>query len=224
MSNRRRMVMAWIGTFAVLALAAPAAACDCLPPGAPGEELQQADAVFTGRVVGIRRAGGPNSHQLRVDLTVRRSWKGVAVEQMSVITENSGAACGFDFHSGTEYLVYALWNRESGDFECSLCSRTAPVSRAQEDLHAFGAPVYAVPPEREEQVRLVLLEEQARERQREEQARLDRRARHYQQIFWLLAGLVALLGAIATALVVRSLNRSRNPQIVAAGDAAPPRR
>ena len=73
-----------------------------------------------------------------VTMEVFRFWKGVSQNQLSLYTASGGeASCGFDFKDGEEYLVYA--NDSDGDLYVSLCSRTASLALAQEDLNVLGA-------------------------------------------------------------------------------------
>ena len=67
---------------------------------------------------------------------VKQAWKGVAGEQITVVTVPSEAACGYEFRVETAYLVYA---RMSPDLELSvpmtgLCDRTKPLREAQEEI------------------------------------------------------------------------------------------
>ncbi|MBT8469118.1 MAG: hypothetical protein KJN97_10245, partial [Deltaproteobacteria bacterium] len=54
-------------------------------------------------------------------------------------TAGSSAACGYTFVKGETYLVYA--DRDEADpMRVSLCSRTALVADAEEDLDFLGKP------------------------------------------------------------------------------------
>jgi hypothetical protein len=120
----------------LLALAVPGArsarACSCLVPPPPREALDQADAVFVGTVAGIRREEGAYVVRFRVDHRL----KGSADREVTVRTAESSAACGYYFRERKQYLVYAHATEEG--LGVSLCSRTARVADAAEDLKALG--------------------------------------------------------------------------------------
>jgi hypothetical protein len=118
--------------------ASEAQACSCLKLS-PSEGFAASQAVFTGEVIAI----GPNETTkfggLEITLRVKQVWKGALQEQVEVHTAGSSAACGYRFVQGTTYLVYAV--RDDADpLRVSLCSRTARVEDAQEDLDFLGKP------------------------------------------------------------------------------------
>ena len=51
-------------------------------------------------------------------------------------TPSYGAACGYPFKEGQEYIVYAYEKEEP--FKVDLCSQTKPLSKASEDLALLG--------------------------------------------------------------------------------------
>lgn len=132
---------------AVLLWLAPAAAaaCTCAPPAPVMESLRDADAVFVGRVLEI--TGRRSSGAVLVRLAVERAWKGAESAEILVWTESTTAACGYPFRVGGRYLVYG-WHAEGRRAPragkdavwTSVCSRTAPVQAAQNDLEALGPP------------------------------------------------------------------------------------
>lgn len=148
--------------------AAPAEACTCIPNPPPRQALEQADAVFAGRVVSIagRETGegegddGPGASRffprLEVVLQLEKIWKGAQEltgddptdATVTVTTASQSAACGYGFQVEGRYLVYAFRQRmeEAGEPEwtTSLCSRNAPIGKAAEDLEALGPPEWAV--------------------------------------------------------------------------------
>lgn len=119
----------------------PADRCKCIPPPPPREAIAQSDAVFTGVVARVeeRRRSGKDAEWavLEVTLAVTRRWKGPAADTLVVRTATDSAACGVEFVAGEEYLVYA---DGKGTLATDSCSRTAPVSRAGEDVEALGPP------------------------------------------------------------------------------------
>jgi hypothetical protein len=129
--------------FAVLALApvCPAYACSCIPPAPPLDSLAEAAAVFQGEVVevgALEAEGGVvnTADMVQVTFKVNQVWKGDIAETTTLTTAGSSASCGVEFQSGQTYVVYA--HMLEGQLNASLCSRTAPVDLAAEDLEALG--------------------------------------------------------------------------------------
>lgn len=115
----------------------PAHACSCMAPPPPQEALEQSDEVFTGEVVEISEISGQS---LSVRFSVSEVWKGVEQREIEVATPNNSAACGFSFEEGGEYLVYTNENMggRGTDTSTGLCSRTADLANAGDDLDALG--------------------------------------------------------------------------------------
>jgi hypothetical protein len=86
----------------------PVIACECMLPPTAWVELHQADAVFIGRVVHIKRfedplAADPYSAVMEVKLKVRKGLKGV--QSKEVVVRSASRGCGsFVFEKGREYL------------------------------------------------------------------------------------------------------------------------
>ena len=110
----------------------------------PAEEIDKFDAVFAGRVVSIEHSFDPNklpSHgdHTTIGFQVSAVWKGAVNQGVAVTTPPTGGSCGFAFEEGEEYIVYAYDNADSdGGYSVNICSRTALLVDAQEDLDAFG--------------------------------------------------------------------------------------
>ena len=119
-------------------------ACSCVVPGSPSEEIDKFDAVFAGRVVSIDHSFDPNrppSHgdHTTIGFRVSAVWKGAVTEDMDVTTPPTGGSCGFAFEEGQEYIVYAYDSAYADEgYSVNICSRTALLAHAQEDLDAFG--------------------------------------------------------------------------------------
>ncbi len=114
-------------------------ACSCIPNPPPREAFEQAGLVFAGRVLDIRDASEaeyPGS--LDVTLEVERPFKGVFIETIKVRTARHSASCGFPFEEGERYLVYTDAS-DDGVVRASLCSRTASLLDARDDLIVFDA-------------------------------------------------------------------------------------
>jgi MYXO-CTERM domain-containing protein len=105
----------------------------------PSEGLSSSHAVFTGEVTGIEPNEATRFGGLEITLRVKEVWKGAVEAEVKVRTAGSSAACGYNFVKGETYLVYAL-NDDADPMRVSLCSRTALVENAKEDLDFLGKP------------------------------------------------------------------------------------
>lgn len=108
-----------------------ARACSCAPPPPPLVALDQALAVFSGKVTRI------SANRSLVWLEVHRAWKGVKEPEMLVSTASHEAACGFPFRIGEHYLVYAT-GQNGPMLRTGLCSRTKRLAEAAADLAELG--------------------------------------------------------------------------------------
>lgn len=86
---------------------------------------------------------------------VVKAWKGVFEREVYMYTANGGASCGYSFEPGKEYIVYGrirstermegyLWpasETESLIGMVSLCSRTRPLWRAEDDFTDLPEPM-----------------------------------------------------------------------------------
>ena len=134
-----------MGVFLFLGNPATVHACKCVQPGTPSEELEKFSAVFAGEVTSIQhsydaKAGfaSPGDHTT-VGFEVSAVWKGTVHEEMYITTPPTGGACGFTFDEGEEYIVYAYDSAyPEGGYATGICSRTALLSNAQEDVDALG--------------------------------------------------------------------------------------
>jgi hypothetical protein len=120
------------------ALGADAHACSCMKL-TPAEGLSSSHAVFTGEVISIAKNEATQFGGLEVTLRVGKVWKGDPPAEVKVRTAGSSAACGYPFVEGKTYLVYAVHD-EADPLRVSLCSRTALLEDAAEDLEFLGRP------------------------------------------------------------------------------------
>ena len=112
-------------------------ACSCVPPGTPEAELAGSSLVFRGTVTSIGTLD--EGERLSIDFDVETVWKGPQFETITLSTQSDSAACGYPFEAGVDYVVYSWDGADVG-----LCSRTAPVELAGEDLAAFDGDVQSV--------------------------------------------------------------------------------
>ncbi len=120
-------------------------ACKCVVPGSPSEEIEKFDVVFAGRVLSVHHSFDPNalsyspSDITTVGFSVSTVWKGAVEENITLTTPPTGGSCGFAFVEGAEYVVYAYKAAEHvPNLSANICSRTALLQEAQEDVDAFG--------------------------------------------------------------------------------------
>ena len=114
-------------------------ACSCVAPWPPTEALAGATAVFVGKVSNLDVSTGlltSTADPVEVTFQVSKVWKGPVHSTLLATTARSGASCGYGFERGQEYLVYARGTET--ELEVSLCSRTQPLSAADEDLAVLG--------------------------------------------------------------------------------------
>lgn len=111
-------------------------ACSCMQPGPPAEASAGAVAVFAGTVNSISPAN-PATGAVLVTFDVQQTWKGPEGPQLTIVTSDNSASCGYAFAQGEEYLVYGY--AQEGQISTGLCSRTAPLASAGEDLAFLGA-------------------------------------------------------------------------------------
>jgi hypothetical protein len=118
--------------------APPALACSCMYPGPPCQAYWNSPVVFAGTPLGgaeieVDRDGGKVSQRLfrfRVD----EAFRGVEGKEVEVLTGAWGGDCGYDFKPGTKYLVYGYAVKGKPWVGTGICSRTRPLSEADEDL------------------------------------------------------------------------------------------
>ena len=115
-------------------------ACSCFPKPLPTDAVAQADAVFAGKVEKVEPVVSRVSSFRRIKITVTSVWKGDREAATEIFTALDGAACGYDFQVNATYLMYAYKN-ESGRLQTDICTRTALISRAREDLDYLGPAV-----------------------------------------------------------------------------------
>ena len=126
----------------------PAFACSCAPPLPPQQELAESSAVFAGEVVATEELnGGQPDSELVARVAVTEVWKGEVHEVVEVRTAADGAMCGVGFEVGREMLIYAGVG-DDDRFGTHLCTRTASLDRAEEDLAALGPGDAPLPGER----------------------------------------------------------------------------
>lgn len=147
MNTESRVFRALLVLIGVIVLSSSASACSCLPPGPPAEERNASDAVFAGTVDAITDSTTGEfmspAQDKTVTFAVSTVWKGPEQETVDVVTADSSASCGFPFEEDASYLVYA--DRADDRLTVSLCSRTAQLENADEDVAALGDGISLAP-------------------------------------------------------------------------------
>lgn len=115
-------------------------ACSCAIMLSPEEEFSRSYAVFAGKVTGIEEPP-PRKFQSSIDpvkvtFDVKEAWKGNVDPTFTITTARSTVSCGFNFQVGQEYIVYA--DGDESLARVSLCSRTALLAGAEQDLQSLG--------------------------------------------------------------------------------------
>lgn len=106
-------------------------ACSCGDLASPTEELRISGTVFRGVATSVD--DDDLSREIRVKFAVLTVWKGEVDKEIIVFTGHGGGDCGYLFHEGVEYIVYASETNGVG-----ICGRTAPVLARERDLEELG--------------------------------------------------------------------------------------
>ena len=142
MTGKMRIYLLFVIIVSMLVIGTESAyACSCALPGPLDEELINASAVFTGKVVKLAEPIGgigpiSSADPIKVTFQVYTVWKGSVSQMTTITTARSGASCGYTFEKGGEYIVYADGSENS--LSVSLCSRTQPFDTAEDDLAILG--------------------------------------------------------------------------------------
>jgi hypothetical protein len=132
-----------IGAALLTTGATQVSACSCVGPIVACETAWTTDGIFVGKVLSVGRVAGtgdPRWLRRLVRFDVREAFKGVQPGEIEVVTGAGGGDCGYDFREGRTYLVYAHRNPATGQLGAGICSRTAPVEQAGEDLEYLRGP------------------------------------------------------------------------------------
>jgi len=132
---------------AVFAVSSPttAHACSCMAL-TPDEAFAQADAVFVGELVQVRRPTVMMSSmdESRFVFDVSAVYKGAVHHTQSIVTASDGASCGLELSVGTTTVVFAREegfeiSPEPGEYAAGLCDGTASLE-SMEIPASFGSP------------------------------------------------------------------------------------
>jgi len=129
----RSLLFVFLGAVLMVQSPGSALACSCMMPESVQQSVDDSSAVFLGTVEKISKT---NQWETSVTINVQEEWKGdVSVgADVTVVTANDSAACGYQFTEDAEYLVYAHRNETTGKLGVSLCSSTKTKAEAKDDL------------------------------------------------------------------------------------------
>ena len=140
-----RFIAGLLGMGVLLGLSLTGMACSCAPPLEIGEALEDAQAVFSGRVVGLRLVPLEEEdptlpagiEELEVSFAVQTVWKGETVETLVVRTGFTCCVCGYPFVIGAGYVVYACDSIDGG-LSTSFCTRTHLLDSQTNDVSVLN--------------------------------------------------------------------------------------
>lgn len=124
-------------------------ACTCAPypddlEKAVAMAYAQADVIFLGDVTSIRNLRFRALPQREARFVVHDRWKGSVSDATVVRTNDGEIACGYDFHKGRSYLVFAYWDPDHTLLTTSFCDLTRTEAEAKEViviLNRLGKPL-----------------------------------------------------------------------------------
>ena len=125
---------------ALCAVSSAAYACSCMAPPAPKIALEKSAAVFVGQVASVEKGQYGNTFQFKVS----KKWKGIDGDTASIVSASSSAACGINFDSDRDYLIYAFKTEGDPQLRTNLCTRTKRLTDAAADLAELGEPTTRV--------------------------------------------------------------------------------
>jgi hypothetical protein len=128
-------------------------ACSCAQIQPVCEAVWRADAVFLGTVVAIEPPSvfgiplaWPFPTERQVTFVIKEQFNGQTQKKIEIRTATGCCACGIDFQRGRDYLVYAHRNAETRTLQTSICTRTATVDKAADDLAYLRTLTSSTPP------------------------------------------------------------------------------
>lgn len=110
-------------------------ACSCMMPENPTAELEKADSVFQWTVTNIstQNPDAEFGKQNLVEFDIAGYWKW-NINNSTVTTQDSSAACGYNFEEGKDYIVYSWFDSDNDQHYVNLCSRTTTLENASDDI------------------------------------------------------------------------------------------
>lgn len=130
----KKILFIFILFFLSIGFSSQALACKCELLNT-SDAYSKADVVFSGIVASFFDREGNEQVYKDVEFVVYDSWKGNENDPrvVTISTETSSDACGFDFVEGREYLVYAFEGND-GKLYTNTCSRTTLLSLVPDEI------------------------------------------------------------------------------------------
>ena len=117
-------------------------ACSCTGALPPIQEMTEASAVFTGKVIKLTKLGTSEKYldfftgydvTIQVSVVIKgKALKNKVGSNVTIHTGAGGGDCGFDFEEGKEYLVYAYGNALK--LGTNICTRTSLLEETGEEV------------------------------------------------------------------------------------------
>jgi len=149
MKFRRFLILLSVATVLLTLSISDVKACDCMFGGSPPcEEYWRSEAVFAGKVIKkstfYAEEGEGNSRykyqQMLVRFSIEQAFKGVAGDEVEIVTGLGGGDCGYHFKDGERYVVYAIRSgRDKSRLYAGICNRIKLVAEAEADFAYFRA-------------------------------------------------------------------------------------
>jgi hypothetical protein len=117
--------------------AAEACSCAAYPDDleqAVAMAYAQADVVFLGDVLAMRKTVLGNLGQRELTFSVRERWKGSILDTTLLRTNIGELACGYKFKKHHSYLVFAHWDHERQHLSTSFCDLTRTEAEAKDAI------------------------------------------------------------------------------------------
>ena len=113
--------------------------CECVANVPSCQDLGASSMIFVGKVLAIKQQIStyhPREQRLTklVSFDVSEVFRGADAHSVNVVTGIGDGDCGFPFKVGDEYLVYTYADRAETVQSTGICTRTAAVNSAGEDL------------------------------------------------------------------------------------------
>ncbi len=105
-------------------------ACVCVGPESPKENLEWADAVFSGKVISAKEGV--------YTFEVERVWKGVSESQVIVKDFSFGSDCGFNFQLNEQYVIFAYTGKTEKVLTVDPCTWNQRLKNAKKIFRSIG--------------------------------------------------------------------------------------
>lgn len=104
----------------------------------PQKEFELAQAVFVGKVIGIKESPRDKDNRSTASVTfqVSKAWKRDL--DLNLTLTNTTEGCVNGFKEDEEWLIYAYRNEDGTLYNLCCCTRSTLLERAGEDMKAFA--------------------------------------------------------------------------------------